>query len=154
MASDLDVFSGSRATKDIADANVDVATADQAIADGKTNAANQIAAINANNGRRQTGGGQFGPVGGGRRGPIQISAFGGLANADRTASSLVKKGANTTTMNVERRAQVQHDNPGLTAANAEAALSPGGFIQPVGVGNLRQKIQYDDSGTRTVTNLP
>lgn len=140
MASINEIFSSSRAQRDIANAGTDVATAKQAVSDTQAASGQQTAAIRSRGSNRTTGGGQYGTITSGRRGTITLGgAFGGLATANRNALNKTQKGANDVTMNATRRASVQ-DTYGYTADQADAALSPKGYI------NNGQRTTIDDTG--------
>lgn len=147
MANINEIFSSSRAQRDIDNAGTDVATARQAVTDTQAASAQQVGAIRSRAGQRTTGGGQYGTINSGRRGNITLGgAFGGLATANRTKLNSVSKGANEVKMTASRRAAAQ-DAYGYTAAQADAALSPSGYIN----NNLRTTI--DDAGSLHVSAL-
>jgi len=150
MSNLKDIFSSSGGALTVANSQVDVATAKQAVTDGQTAAANAFSAIQAKTTQRPTGGGQFGALNQ-QRGSLVLGPLGGLATANREAEATVEKGANLTQRNVTRGLGIQTANPGWTAQNAADSQTPGGYVQKVagfpGFTSITTKV--DDQGVQT-----
>lgn len=147
-----DVFSQAAADYDVANSKADLSTAQQAITDGNSEQASAFQAIKDKSGPRVTGGGQFGSLTGSRNNLV-LGQVGGLDQANRTAFNAQAKTTNLVTKQATDRVAILHDNPGLTEANADATLTPGGYAQTFAgpSGSYTKVIKYDDAGNLNVT---
>lgn len=147
-----DVFAQAAAAYDVANSQADLSTAKQAITDGDAAQASAFQAIQNKAGPRVTGGGQFGTLNG-TRNSLVLGQLGGLATANRAAFNTQAKVTNLVERNATDRVAVLHDNPGLSEANADAALTPAGYAQTFQgpSGSYTKVIKYDDAGNANIT---
>ena len=152
MPSLRDIFSASGGALTVANSQVDVATAKQAVTDGQAAQASALSAIQAKTSQRPTGGGQFGALNQ-QRGNLVLGPLGGLATANRNAEAGVEKGANLTQEKVTRGLGIIANNAGWTAQDAADAQTPAGRVQKVtgfpGFTSIVTKV--DDQGVQTQT---